>query len=188
MPKNTPSIGLLSDEGKNSKSERVTVMYWKGKSFPVTGGCGFIGSDFVKILVEKCAFVRVAGHLSRGRTENIFDVLDQFESMKADLTKEENCYNACKGINIIFHLVASAGDIECLNKASVGGCLQGILMNTHILETSVRYRVEHFLFTSSARLYHAYVEGRETQFHLKEEDAYPVLPQATYEMKAGLGA
>lgn len=162
------------------------VSYWKGKSFPVTGGCCFVGSDFVETLVGKGAFVRVAGKLSRGRTESIFDVLDQFESMKADLTQEENCYNACKGVDIVFPLVASAGGIECLNKASVGGCLQGILMNTHTLEASVRCRVKHFFFTSSARLYHAYLEGRETRFHLGEEDVYAVLPHATYEMKAGI--
>ena len=84
-------------------------MYWKGKKVLVTGGSGFIGSHLVKILVKKGAFVRVADNLFRGRIENISDILNQIEFMKVDLTKEENCFNACKGIDIVFHLAASVG-------------------------------------------------------------------------------
>ena len=156
------------------------VMHWKGKRVLVTGGSGFIGSHLVKILVKKGAFVRVVDNLSRGRTGNISDILNQIEFMKVDLTKEESCVNACKGIDIVFHLAASVGGIEYLKKANVGGCVPSILMNTHMLEASVRCGVERFLFTSSACVYHAYYEGRETPVHLKEEDAYPALPHTTY--------
>jgi nucleoside-diphosphate-sugar epimerase len=64
--------------------------YWESKRVLVTGGAGFIGSHLVKALVEKGAFVRVADNLSRGKLQNISDVLDKIDFIKVDLTKEEN--------------------------------------------------------------------------------------------------
>lgn len=152
----------------------------------MTSESGFIGSRLVKILVKKGSFVRVADNLSRGRTGNISAILNQIEFMNVDLTKEENCFDACRRIGTVFHLAASVGGIEYAKKANVGGCVPSILINTQMLEASVRCGVERFLFTSSACVYHAYVDGRETRFHLGEEDVYQVLPHATYEMKAGI--
>lgn len=74
----------------------------------MTGGDGFIGSHLAKTLVKRGAFVRVVDNLSRGRVENISDILNKIEFMKVDLTKEENCFDTCKGIDIVFHLAASA--------------------------------------------------------------------------------
>lgn len=158
----------------------MIVMYWKGKKVLVTGGAGFIGSHLVKILVKKGAVVRVADNLSRGRIENLSGVLDEIEFRKVDLTKETHCLDACKGTHTVFHLAASVGGIEYLKKASVGGCVPSILMNTHMLEASVKCGVDRFLFASSACVYHAYYEGREVPVHLREEDAYPALPHTTY--------
>ena len=149
------------------------VMYWKGKRVPVTGGAGFIGSHSARKLVKKGAFVRIADNLSRRRTGNISDILNQIESIMAGLIKEENCFNSCNGLNIVFHLATSVGGIEYPKKANAKGCVPSILMKTYMLEASARYGVEHFLFTFSTCIYHAYCEGRETPVHLKEESAHP---------------
>lgn len=154
--------------------------YWESKRVLVTGGAGFIGSHLVKMLVEKGAVVRVADNLSRGKLQNISNVLDKIEFMKVDLTKEENCLKACEGMEIVFHLAASVGGIEYIRRENVGGCIPSILMNTFMLEAAVKKGVERFLFSSSACIYRESNRNIEAPLKYKEEDAYPAQPCTTY--------
>jgi nucleoside-diphosphate-sugar epimerase len=152
-------------------------MKWKDKRILVTGGAGFIGSHLVKKLLEMECDVFVADNFSRGRRENIEQVLDKIHLYQVDLTKLENCMLATKDVDYVFHLAASVGGIHYIKKENVEGSTPSILMNTNMLEASVKNDVERFLFASSACVY------REKSLELnefKEGDAIPADPPTTY--------
>ena len=152
-------------------------MVWKDKKALVTGGAGFIGSCLVKKLLDKGCDVTVADNFCRGRRENIEPFLDKIQLYQMDLTELENCVLATKDIDYVFHLAASVGGIHYIKKENVEGSTPSILMNTNMLEASVKNGVESFLFASSACVY------REKSLELnefKEEDAFPANPPTTY--------
>jgi nucleoside-diphosphate-sugar epimerase len=152
-------------------------MNWEGKKVLVTGGSGFIGSHLVKKLLDMGCDVSVADNFSRGRRENIEPFLDKIHLYQVDLTKLENCMLAAKDIDYVFHLAASVGGIHYIKRENVEGSTPSILMNTNMLEASVKNSVDRFLFTSSACVY------REKSLELnefKEEDAFPANPPTTY--------
>ena len=51
----------------------------------ITGGAGFIGSHFVKRMINKGYNVTVIDNLERGKLEFIQDVLDKITFIEADL-------------------------------------------------------------------------------------------------------
>jgi nucleoside-diphosphate-sugar epimerase len=156
----------------------MTQKFWTEKRVLVTGGAGFIGSHLVKALVKKGASVKAADNLSRGTLNNLSGLLDKVEFSKVDLTKETDCLETSKEIDVIFHLAASVGGIEFIKKENVVGLTPSILMNTHMLEAARRNDVQDFLFASSACVYHE--ENQRNPLFLKEEDAYPAEPHTTY--------
>jgi nucleoside-diphosphate-sugar epimerase len=150
---------------------------WKDKKVLVTGGTGFIGSHLVKKLLDIGCDVSVADNFSRGRIENIESFLDKIHLYRVDLTELENCMLAAKDIDYIFHLAASVGGIHYIKRENVEGSTPSILMNTNMLEASVKNNVEKFLFASSACVYS---EKSLELNEFKEEDAFPANPPTTY--------
>mgnify|MGYP003950450607 FL=1 len=81
----------------------------KGKSFLITGGAGFIGSNIVKYLLEQGAeLVRVFDNLSTGCIENIepFRDLPNFEFLQGDIRDLNSCIKAVEGVQYISHQAA----------------------------------------------------------------------------------
>lgn len=155
----------------------TNYMQWKASSVLVTGGAGFIGSHLVRKLLSEGATVRVADNLSRGSLANLQDILDRIELLKVDLTDQQNCEAACKGMDYVFHLAASVGGIHYIKKENVGGCTPSLLMNTNILEAARHNDIQRLMFASSACVY------REKSLALNnfvEDDAYPANPATTY--------
>ena len=68
------------------------------------------------------------------------------------------------------------GFIE-LNKAA---CMLSVLINTHLLLAAKEVGSERFLFASSACVYNAEKQKNPNVTPLKEEDAYPALPEDGY--------
>lgn len=79
------------------------------KTFLVTGGAGFIGSNLVAYLLKyRAGKVRVLDNLSTGFRENIQAYLNRanFEFVEGDIADPEVCLTACRGIDYVFHEAA----------------------------------------------------------------------------------
>ncbi len=102
------------------------------KSFLITGGAGFIGSNIVEYLIKyNAGKVRVLDNLSNGYFENIKDFmgLPNFEFILGDIKNIETCKKAVDGMDYVCHQAAlgsvprSIAEPIASNDVNVGGFL-----------------------------------------------------------------
>ena len=89
----------------------------------VTGGAGFIGSNVVRVLIDRGYGVVIYDNLSTGYRENV-PRSPQVQFVKGDIMDERRLCEAGVGCTVLFHLAASVGNIKSMNeKPSQETCL-----------------------------------------------------------------
>lgn len=147
------------------------------KTILVAGGGGFIGGNLV-------ADLRALGNANI-RAVDIKPIdkwyrhFDDVDNRQLDLRNESSCFEACDGMSQVYQLAADMGGMGFIenNKAE---CMLNVRINTHMLMAAVEKGVERFLFASSACVYNADKQRRYEAVSLKEEDAYPAMPEDGY--------
>ena len=74
--------------------------------FVVTGGAGFVGSNLVKLLVEKGHKITVIDNLHKGKKENLDSVINKIKFQKIDIRDYESMRKILKNIDGVFHQAA----------------------------------------------------------------------------------
>jgi GDP-D-mannose 3',5'-epimerase len=143
----------------------------------VAGGGGFIGGHLVSKLLER-GFTRIRSVDIKPRNQ-WYQEFGQVENVVLDLKDRGNCLNVCQGATEIYNLAADRGGMGFIenNKAL---CMLSVLINTHLLQAAVETGVKRFFYASSACVYNADKQVDENVTALKEEDAYPALPEDGY--------
>lgn len=142
----------------------------------VTGAGGFIGGHLVHAL-------RLEGHSVVGvdiKSENEwFQRPDGAARVVADLSDLAACRQVVEGAQVVFHLAADMGGMGFIegNKAA---CMLSVLPATHMLVASRDAGVERFFYSSSACVYAADRQSTPDVVPLREEDAYPAMPEDGY--------
>jgi nucleoside-diphosphate-sugar epimerase len=152
-------------------------MKMKGKHVLVCGAGGFIGGHLVRKLVESgSATVRA---IDVKPVSEWHRVNSHAENIVLDLSSCENCVAAVQGKNIVFQLAADMGGMGFIenNRAL---CMLNVLINTHMLLAARDHSVERFFFSSSACVYNLAKQTSPLVVPLREEDAYPAMPEDGY--------
>src|ERR671918_1323479 len=147
-----------------------------GKLTLVTGAGGFIGGHLVRDLTSEGATVRA---VDKKPADEWFQRFDQAENLELDLSRREHCFAAMEGVGEVYNLAADMGGMGFIevNKAL---CMLSVLINTHLLEAARDQGVGRFFFSSSACVY-AEERQRDAEVQpLREEDAYPAMPEDGY--------
>lgn len=143
----------------------------------VCGAGGFIGGHLVADLRRQgCTDLRAVDQKPFSEWYQHFDDVD---NMQLDLSRLESCEKAVEGCDTVYNLAADMGGMGFieLNKAL---CMLSVLINTHLLVASRKAGVQRYFFSSSACVYNADKQRDPNVTALKEEDAYPAMPEDGY--------
>jgi len=141
----------------------------------VTGAGGFIGHHLV-------TFLKHQGYWVRGVDLKLpeFSRTDADEFLRTDLRRWENCLTATKGIDEVYALAADMGGMGFISNHHAEILHNNSLINIHTLDAARENGVKRYLYTSSACVYPEFKQMDTNVTPLKEEDAYPAMPQDAY--------
>ena len=143
----------------------------------VCGGGGFIGGHLVGDLLRQ--------GWSKVRSVDIkpfdewYQRFDDAENLQLDLSDKAACERALDGSKVVYNLAADMGGMGFIenNKAL---CMLTVLINTHLCMAAKDAGVERYFYASSACVYNGEKQKDVNVTALKEEDAYPALPEDGY--------
>ncbi len=141
----------------------------------VTGAGGFIGSHLAAYLKEKGYWVR---GVDIKNTEFRASAADEF--LLLDLRELDNCIKATEGIDEVYALAADMGGMGFISANHARILYNNSLIDMHTLEASRINGVKRFLYTSTACIYPEHLQEDADAKPLREEDAYPAMPQEAY--------
>ena len=143
----------------------------------VCGGGGFIGGHLVAALRGHGGYeVRSVDIKPFGEWYQRFPDVD---SRILDLREKDACRQAVQDTDVVYNLAADMGGMGFIenNKAL---CMLSVLINTHLLEAANAFRVDRYFYASSACVYAGDKQTDPNNPGLKEEDAYPAMPEDGY--------
>ena len=149
----------------------------KNQRIVVCGGGGFIGGHLVAELLRQ-GHTNVRSVDIKPMTE-WYQVDDRVDNLVLDLQDLPSCRIALQGAREVYNLAADMGGMGFIenNKAL---CMLSVLINTHLLMAAKDVGVERFFYASSACVYNADKQRDPNVTALKEEDAYPAMPEDGY--------
>jgi nucleoside-diphosphate-sugar epimerase len=152
-------------------------MKLKNAKVVVCGAGGFIGGHLVKSLLENGANVIRAVDVKP--LAEWYQTSSAVENLALDLKDKGSCLKTAQGAQVVFQLAADMGGMGFIenNKAL---CMLSVLANTHMLMAARETGVERFFYSSSACVYNGDKQKTPDVVALKEEDAYPALPEDGY--------
>lgn len=142
----------------------------------VAGGGGFIGGHLIAELRRRGNKVRAADVKPMMEWHQVFDDVD---NVVADLKLLQQCQRVCDGVSSVYQLAADMGGMGFIEH-NKGLCMLSVLTNTHMLQAALDAGVGRFFYSSSACVYTASKQVSADVVALREEDAYPAMPEDGY--------
>lgn len=143
----------------------------------VTGAGGFIGGWLVRDLLRR-GFRKVRAVDIKPEAE-WFQTSPNAENVVADLRNLDACKIACRNARAVFNLAADMGGMGFI-ETHKAECMISVLINTHMLMAAQQSDVPRFFYSSSACVYAAEKQISAEVAPLREQDAYPAMPEDGY--------
>src|ERR1700719_2239068 len=139
-------------------------------------GGGFIGGHLVADLLRQGKKVRA---VDVKPLDEWYQVFPDAENLQLDLREKESCQRVAADMDLVYNLAADMGGMGFIenNKAL---CMLTVLINTHLVMAAKDAGVDRFFYASSACVYAADKQTDPNVTALKEEDAYPAMPEDGY--------
>jgi nucleoside-diphosphate-sugar epimerase len=147
------------------------------KKVVVCGAGGFIGGHLTQSLLQQG--VRSLRAVDSKSVPEWYQCFPEAENLVLDLQDRAACREAVAGADMVYNFAADMGGMGFIenNKAL---CMLSVLINTHLLIAARMEGVQRFFFASSACVYNAEKQISPNVIPLKEEDAYPAMPEDGY--------
>jgi GDP-D-mannose 3', 5'-epimerase len=149
----------------------------KDASILVTGAGGFIGGHLIADLRRR-GFTRLRG-VDKKPLEDWFQRFPEVDNRRLDLQELPACEEAAKGVEYIYNLAADMGGMGFI-ESHKALCMLSVLINTHMLMAAKDHGCRRFFYSSSACVYAAEKQTMTDVVALKEDDAYPAMPEDGY--------
>ena len=143
----------------------------------VCGAGGFIGGHLVSDL-------RRQGHRDIRAVDikpfgEWYQRFPDVENLQLDLQEKGACEQSVRGAEQVYNLAADMGGMGFIENNRCL-CMLSVLINTHLLMAAKQFGVKRFFYSSSACVYNADKQRDTNVTALKEEDAYPGMPEDGY--------
>ena len=124
----------------------------KKKTFLVTGGTGFIGSNICKLLLEKNYNVKIFDNNSRGNLNKIKKIKKKIKFIKGDIRDREPLIRASKNTDAIIHLAYINGTKYFYTKPvlTLDIAMKGII---NVIDLCIKNRIRELYLASSSEVY-----------------------------------
>lgn len=144
-------------------------MFYMNKTVLVTGGAGFVGSNFVEELVRRGSKVRVPLHKRPLPIKS-----DGVTTVSADLTKMEDCLAVCKDVDYVVHSAGavSAAGVTASNPMAV--ITTNLILTAQMMQAAWIAGAERFVLLGSSTVYPA------ADHPIKEEEMWGGPTHPTY--------
>ena len=122
------------------------------KTFLVTGGTGFIGSNICQLLVNANHSVKIFDNNSRGSISKIKKIKRKIKFIKGDIRNKESLKRALKNTDAVIHLAYINGTKYFYSNPVLilDIAIKGIL---NIIEACIKNRVKELYLASSSEVY-----------------------------------
>ena len=146
------------------------------KHYLVVGAGGFIAGHLVNRLLIEGSKVKA---VDIKPLEFWFQKSDKSQNFSMDMSDYANCERMTENVDYVLNLACNMGGIGFIenNKAE---CMLSVLINTHLLKACLKNKVKKYFFSSSACAYNTNLQKDPNIEGLKEEDAYPAMPEDGY--------
>jgi GDP-D-mannose 3',5'-epimerase len=146
------------------------------KRILVAGGGGFIGGQLVKVLIERGHDVVVADIKPLNEW---YQIQETAENIVANMEELDSCHKLIEGCDEVYCLACNMGGMGFIeNNKSL--CMLSVLINTHMMMAAKHHGVKKYFYSSSACIYPDYKQTSADIIALKEDDAYPAMPENGY--------
>lgn len=140
------------------------------KRILVTGGCGFIGSEVTRQLLERGYQVRVVDDLSKPESR----VTEGYEFRKIDLGNRAETLHAFEGADICINLAAKIGGIGYFHKYPATILSENNRIYSNTFEAAVKHNLRRIIYISSSMVFES-----TPIFPSREEDVGRIPPPLT---------
>lgn len=143
----------------------------------IAGGGGFIGGWMVREALHR-GFSRVRSVDIKPLAE-WYQVDGAADNAVLDLRRPDECRDALRGMDYVINLAADMGGMGYI-EAHRAKCMISVLINTNLLCAARDAGVSRYFYASSACVYNIDKQRDADVTPLREEDAYPAMPEDGY--------
>jgi GDP-D-mannose 3',5'-epimerase len=143
----------------------------------VAGAGGFIGGWLVRDL-RRQGYTRVRA-VDNKPIEKWHQVHEGVENLVLDLRLQAACHEVMQDVAVVFDFAADMGGMGFI-ESNRAACMLSVLINTHLLLAARDAGAVRYFFASSACVYNVDRQVDARVIPLREEDAYPALPEDGY--------
>jgi UDP-glucose 4-epimerase len=136
----------------------------------VTGGCGFIGSEVVRQLLQRGYRVRVLDDLSKSESTP----KEGYEFVQVDLTDAAATIEAFAGGDVCINLAAKIGGIGYFHRYPATILSENNKIYSATFEAAARHKFRRMLYISSSMVFEA-----TARFPSVEDDVFTIPPPVT---------
>ena len=124
----------------------------KKKTFLVTGGTGFIGSNICKLLLRKNYVVKIFDNNFRGSLDKIENIKKKVKFIKGDIRNRKSLNKAMKKTDAVIHLAYINGTKYFYTKPilTLDIAMKGII---NVIDLCIKNKVKELYLASSSEVY-----------------------------------
>ncbi|HSX28407.1 MAG TPA: NAD-dependent epimerase/dehydratase family protein [Candidatus Saccharimonadales bacterium] len=141
----------------------------------VLGAGGFIGGHLVRSLLNEGKSVRAVDIKPLEQWEQLHP---EAESMSSDVSTLTTARTAVRGARYVYNLAADMGGMGFI-ETHKAACMLSVLISTNVL-LAAKESAQRYFYSSSACVYKEDRQQSTDVIALREEDAYPAMPEDGY--------